>query len=50
MPVPLLVWPAVAGVTGFVAGSALGGFAKSLVRLAVVGGIAYMAYHTVIKK
>lgn len=50
MPVPLLVWPAVAGVTGFVAGSALGGFAKSLVRLAVIGGLGYVTYQTVIKK
>lgn len=50
MPLPLIVWPLIAGGTGFVAGSALGGLGKSLVRLAVIGATGYVAYHTVIKK
>ncbi|MEQ3511959.1 hypothetical protein ABMY35_01120 [Pseudoalteromonas sp. BZB3] len=42
--------PILAAGGGLFVGSSLGGFGKSLVRLAVIGGVGYMAYKTVLVK
>lgn len=41
---PFLIWPALAGATGLFVGSSMGGFMRSVVKLAALAGAAYFAY------
>ncbi|MCG7546959.1 hypothetical protein [Pseudoalteromonas sp. Of7M-16] len=41
---PLLLWPAIAGIGGLFVGASLGGFMRSIVKLSVVAAAVYSAY------